>query len=77
MKKFAVIGLGNFGFNVARSLYEDWNEVIAIDNDRSRVHAIDAFSTEALVLDATDKDSLKTLGLENRSEEHTSELQSH
>lgn len=65
MKKFAVIGLGNFGFNVAKALYEDWNEVIAIDNDRSRVHAIDAFSTEALVLDATDRDSLKTLGLEN------------
>ncbi|NOY68625.1 MAG: TrkA family potassium uptake protein [Deltaproteobacteria bacterium] len=65
MKKFAVIGLGNFGFNVARALYEDWNEVIAIDNDRSRVHSIDAFATEALVLDATDRDSLKTLGLEN------------
>lgn len=65
MKKFAVIGLGNFGFNVARALYEDWNEVIAIDNDRLRVHAIDAFATEALVLDATDRDSLKTLGLED------------
>lgn len=65
MKKFAVIGLGNFGFHVAKALYEDWNEVIAIDNDRSRVHAIDAFSTEALVLDATDRDALKTLGLEN------------
>jgi len=64
MKKFAVIGLGNFGFHVAKALYEDWNEVIAIDKDRTRVHAIDAFSSEAMVMDATDKEALKTLGLE-------------
>lgn len=64
MKKFAVIGLGNFGFHVARALYEDGNEVIAIDTDKSRVQAIDEFSTEAIVMDSTDKDALKALGLE-------------
>ncbi|MBW2576308.1 MAG: TrkA family potassium uptake protein, partial [Deltaproteobacteria bacterium] len=35
MKRFAVIGLGKFGFFVAKSLYEDGNEVIAIDVDRN------------------------------------------
>lgn len=64
MKKFAVIGLGNFGFHAAKALYEDWNEVIAIDKDRGRVQAIDPYSTEAIVLDATDREALKTLGLE-------------
>lgn len=65
MKRFAVIGLGNFGFHAAKSLYEDGNEVVAIDSDKTRVQAIDPHSTEAIVMDATDKDALKALGLEN------------
>ncbi len=65
MKKFAVIGLGNFGFFAAKALYEDGNEVIAIDLDKSRVQAIDSYCTEAVVLQATDKEKLKVLGLEN------------
>jgi trk system potassium uptake protein TrkA len=65
MKRFAVIGLGKFGFHAAKALFEDGNEVIAIDADKARVQAIDAHSTEAIVLEATDRDALKTLGLEN------------
>jgi len=65
MKHFAVIGLGNFGFHAAKALFEDGNEVVAIDEDKVRVQAIDPHSTEAVVLDATDKDALKSLGLEN------------
>lgn len=65
MKQFAVIGLGNFGFHAAKALFEDGNEVLAIDVNRVRVQAIDPFSTEAMVLDATDKEALKSLGLEN------------
>jgi len=64
MKKFAVIGLGNFGFFTAKALYEDGNEVIAIDFDKGRIQAIDTHCTEAIVLEATDKERLKTLGLE-------------
>ena len=65
MKRFAVIGLGNFGFHAAKALFEDGNEVVAIDTDKARVQAIAPYSTEAVVLDATDKDSLKSLGLEH------------
>ncbi len=65
MKKFAVIGLGNFGFHAAKALYEDGNEVVAIDTDKARVHAIDSFSSEAIVLDATDKEALNALALNN------------
>lgn len=65
MKHFAVIGLGNFGFNAAKSLFEDGHEVLAIDLDKARVQAIDPHATEAMVLDATDKEALKSLGLEN------------
>ncbi len=65
MKKFAVIGLGKFGFHVAKSLFESGNEVVAIDSRKPQVQAIDPFSTEAMVLDATDKEALDALGLEN------------
>jgi trk system potassium uptake protein len=65
MKRFAVIGLGNFGFHAVKALYEDGNEVVAIDVDKNRVQAIDPYSTEAVVLNATDKEALKSLGLEN------------
>jgi trk system potassium uptake protein len=65
MKRFAVIGLGNFGFHTAKALYEDGNEVVAIDDDRGRVQSVGPHSTEAILLDATDKEALKSLGLEN------------
>jgi trk system potassium uptake protein len=64
MKRFAVIGLGNFGFHATKALYEDGNEVVAIDTDKARVQAIAPHSTEAVVLNATDKEALKSLGLE-------------
>jgi trk system potassium uptake protein len=64
MKKFAVIGLGSFGYHVACALYADGNEVIAIDADRDQVQAMDAFCTQALVLDATEREALEPLELE-------------
>jgi len=65
MKRFAVIGLGKFGFHVAKALFEDGHEVIAIDQNRNRIQEIDPYCTEAILMDASDKESLKALGLEN------------
>ena len=64
MKRFAVIGLGRFGYNVARALFEEGNEVIAIDRSQERVQAMEAFSTSAIVQDATDSEQLKIIGLD-------------
>jgi trk system potassium uptake protein TrkA len=64
MKKYAVIGLGNFGFHVAKALYDDGHEVVAIDTNKTHVQAIDPYSSEAIVMDATDKEALATLGLD-------------
>lgn len=64
MKRFAVIGLGHFGFHAAKALFEDGNEVVAIDTDKARVQEISPHATEAIVLDATDKEALRTLGLD-------------
>ncbi|WP_054032644.1 potassium channel family protein [Desulfatitalea tepidiphila] len=63
MKRFAVIGAGSFGYYVARALYENKNEVIAIDRSKERVQAIEPHCTSAIVQDVTDMEALKGLGL--------------
>lgn len=64
MKRYAVIGLGRFGFHVAKTLYEEGSDVIAIDIDKARVQEIEPYCSQAVVLDGTDKDRLSVLGLE-------------
>lgn len=63
MRQFAVIGLGQFGSSVARSLAEKGCEVIAIDKDGDRVAEISETVSQALALDAVDEKSLTALGL--------------
>jgi trk system potassium uptake protein TrkA len=63
MKRFIVIGLGNFGFHVAKTLFEDGNEVLAIDRNRERIAHIQDFVSEAVILDAIHKESLLGLGI--------------
>ena len=61
--KFLVIGLGNFGSNLARRLFERGQEVIAIDlNDKKIIEAKD-YVSEAVVADATQRETLEQLGL--------------
>jgi trk system potassium uptake protein TrkA len=59
-----VIGLGKFGFHVAKELFNEGNEVIAIDKNPDLVQEIDPFCTEAIVLDSSDKERLRALGLD-------------
>ena len=64
MKRFAVIGAGSFGYHVAKDLYANKNEVIAIDRAKEKVQAIEPHCTSAIVADVTDFEALKGLGLE-------------
>lgn len=63
MKRQAiVIGLGNFGMSLARSLSEREVEVLAVDNREEHVHIASGFVAEALCFDASDSEALsKTL----------------
>ena len=61
MKRFGVIGLGNFGFHVAKTLAEEGHEVIAIDTNQERVNLVSEFVESAVVADATDIDTLRKL----------------
>lgn len=63
MKRFCVIGLGNFGFHVAKTLYQEGHEVIAIDLDRDKVQRIKNFTSYAIVGDASSKEFLKNQGV--------------
>ena len=52
MKQFVVIGLGNFGFNVAKSLASRGNQVLAIDTKADRIEEIKDYVSEAIIADA-------------------------
>jgi trk system potassium uptake protein TrkA len=63
-KKYATIGLGNFGFNVTKTLFEEGHEVVAIDMDEDAIQRVQPYCTQAILADASQKDMLKTLGLD-------------
>ncbi len=63
-KKFAVLGLGSFGFSVAQTLFEEGHDVIALDIDNDLAQKIRPFCSQAIIGDATQKDMLATLGLD-------------
>jgi len=65
MRQFAVIGLGRFGFAVAKTLSEKGCQVLAIDRDEEKVREASEFVTQAIQMDATDEDALKKIGFEN------------
>lgn len=56
-----IIGLGQFGLSLARTLSERRAEVLAVDNDRKRVAEAANFVTEAIAIDATDETELARL----------------
>ena len=64
MKRVVVIGLGIFGFNIAKALFEGGIEVIAIDRDKDVVQGIRDYSTKAVVADATDSEVLESVGIQ-------------
>ncbi|MBN2460142.1 MAG: TrkA family potassium uptake protein [Candidatus Cloacimonetes bacterium] len=59
MAKFAVIGLGKFGMNVATTLYENGAEVIAIDTNQMLVDEISSRVSVAINMNSTDEKALK------------------
>ncbi|HWR90828.1 MAG TPA: TrkA family potassium uptake protein [Desulfobacterales bacterium] len=63
MKRVVVIGLGIFGSQLVRQLYEKGIEVIAIDKNRDVVQRIKDHSTKAVMADATDKEVLESIGI--------------
>jgi len=64
-KHFAVIGLGRFGFSVAKTLAKYGSEVVAIDREEERVKKVSEFVSYAIQLDAMDEKALRSVGVQN------------
>ena len=64
MKRVVVIGLGIFGFNIVKDLYEKGFEVVAIDKNKEIIQKIRDFSTKAILADGTDKEVLESIGIQ-------------
>ncbi len=65
MSKFAIIGLGSFGSNVARTLYERGYEVLAIDKDKDKIEEAKSFSSHAVLMDSADRENLEAIGVKD------------
>jgi trk system potassium uptake protein TrkA len=63
MGRYCVIGLGNFGFHVARTLYEGGHEVVAVDQDREKVQRVQEHASYAIQGDAANKEFLSGQGI--------------
>jgi trk system potassium uptake protein len=63
MKSFAIIGLSSFGYYLAKNLSAKGYQVMAIDKKEDRIERVKAFVDRAVIADASDKDTLLSLGL--------------
>ncbi|NLP29432.1 MAG: TrkA family potassium uptake protein [Clostridia bacterium] len=63
--QYVVIGLGRFGTSVAKTLYSLGNDILAIDKEEDMVQEISESDTHAVQLDATDENSLRSIGIKN------------
>jgi trk system potassium uptake protein TrkA len=63
-KRVVVIGLGIFGFNIVRELYENGFEVVAIDKNKEAIQRVRDSATKAIVADGTDKEIMEAIGIQ-------------
>lgn len=62
---FAVIGMGRFGSNVARTLHEMGHTVLAMDKDEESLRHVADYATHAVQIDSTDPEALRAVGITN------------
>lgn len=61
--QFAVIGLGNFGYAVARTLAEKGCQILCIDESEARLERVRYIATHAVQADAADEKVLREVGV--------------
>jgi trk system potassium uptake protein TrkA len=62
-KDFAVIGLGRFGSSLCRTLRALGHDVLGIDQDMAQVQEARPIVTDAVQLDATNEEALRSIGI--------------
>jgi len=64
LKQFLIIGLGNFGIGVAKTLYQEGSDTTVVDRDKNRIQMIQQHANQAIVGDATDRKLLEQLDVD-------------
>lgn len=62
--KYLIIGLGNFGATLACQLTDNGHDVIGIDYNEHRVEEVKEKIAVSYIMDATEKNALRSLPLE-------------
>lgn len=65
MKAILLIGLGRFGFTMAKKLHELGHEVMAIDTSEERINSVLPYVTSAQIGDCTNEQYMASLGVRN------------
>lgn len=63
--EFGVIGLGRFGFALAKTLANAGKDVLVVDNNESKIKQIRHLTDDAFVVGALDKETLEDIGIQN------------
>lgn len=63
--EYGIIGLGRFGFALAKTLADKGKEVLVIDNNESKIKQIRNITDNAFVVSALDKETLEDAGIHN------------
>ena len=64
MPRVIVIGLGIFGYNIVKNLFEAGIDVIAIDKNKEAVQLVRDCSTKAIHADGMDKNVMDSIGIQ-------------
>lgn len=64
-KIYGIIGLGRFGFNLAKNLAEMGKEIIAVDNDPKKIKNISEYTDHAYIIEEINKETLTEAGIKN------------
>lgn len=63
MNRYVVIGLGQFGYSLAKTLVDKGEDVLVIDKDEERVQEVSSEIPNAVTADATDERAMQKLGI--------------
>ena len=63
--EFGIIGIGRFGFALAKTLIEAGKDVIVLDGDENKIKQIRSFTDNAFVVNNLSKETLEETGIQN------------
>ena len=63
--EFGIIGIGRFGFALAKTLIEAGKEVLVVDHDENKIKQIRSLTDNAFVVSNLDRETLEETGIQN------------